>query len=54
MVKSGGWIGSVYVLYASLTEYLVFTGTAIDSEGHSGEQTIFKLFKAMLMLYLWV
>lgn len=36
MVKSGGWIGSLNILHASLTEYLVLTGTAIESQGHSG------------------
>lgn len=36
LIKSGGWIGTINILHASLTEYLVFTGTAIDSQGHSG------------------
>lgn len=29
-------MGSVYVLHASLTEYVLFFGTAVDTQGHSG------------------
>ena len=35
-VNCGGWMGSIYVLHASLTEYILFFGTAVDTSGHSG------------------
>ena len=29
-------MGSIYLLHASLTEYVLFFGTAVDTQGHSG------------------
>ncbi|XP_041103379.1 sigma non-opioid intracellular receptor 1 [Polyodon spathula] len=35
-VNAGGWMGSVCLLHASLTEYVLLFGTAVDTGGHSG------------------
>ncbi|EME30122.1 C-8 sterol isomerase [Galdieria sulphuraria] len=39
-INAGGWMGSFCLLHASLTEYVLLFGTAIETAGHSGRYWI--------------
>lgn len=54
-MNAGGWMRSVCIVHASLTEYVLFIGTPVETMGHSGivEHLYagFTAYKFVLLIY---